>query len=102
MSRYILRFDDVIPAMNWPNFLQVKTVAEDLGIKSILGVILDCKDQTLYIAEPVPDFFGRIKKYLEYGDSIAQHGYTHVYDSKDGGILGINKNSEFAGHSYEV
>lgn len=35
------------------------------------------------------------------GWSISQHGYCHVYETEDSGLLGINPFSEFAGLSYE-
>ena len=46
-------------------------------------------------------FFEKIYSYKTFGDSIAQHGTFHQYTSKSSGILKINKQSEFAGHSYE-
>ena len=36
------------------------------------------------------------------GDLIAQHGFTHITDSKHKGLYGNLKRSEFAGLDYET
>ena len=101
MSKYIIRFDDVSPAMDWNKFIPLKKVLEELGIKVILGVVPNNLDPKLIVGKECSDFFYKIQKWKAYGDTIAQHGYTHVYDSECSGILGINKRSEFSGHSFE-
>ena len=100
-TRYILRFDDVAPGMAWSRFLPLKSELEQLGIKSLLGVVPDCRDPKLYHEARKPDFFDWVRRWAEYGDSIAQHGTYHVYDQPASGILGINAKSEFAGHPYK-
>jgi len=59
------------------------------------------KDKHLKKYEYKEDFFDKIRLYKDYGDTIAQHGTFHNYTSNSSGILGINSNSEFAGHSYK-
>lgn len=97
----ILRFDDITPAMAWDKFLPIKTRLGQLGVRCILGVVPECRDDALNIAEPRTDFFDLVRGWALSGDSIAQHGTFHVYDSSAGGLLGINARSEFAGHSFE-
>lgn len=100
-SKYLLRFDDLHERMNFKNFLKIKRSVDDMGIKSILGVIPDCKDQKLISGQiDRHTFFHLIRSYKMNGDSIAQHGYQHLYHTDDSGLLGINKASEFAGLSY--
>ena len=99
--KYILRFDDISPGMSWKNFIPLKNDLEKLNIKCLLGVIPECKDKTLSIEEYKKDFFQFIFHCKNYGDTIAQHGCHHIYDSKDPGILKINNKSEFSGHSYD-
>lgn len=103
MASYVLRFDDITPGMNWDNFLRIKSIAESYNVKSILGVVPQNKDPKLSINKLMSEteFFRKIKDYVEYGDTIAQHGTYHLYTSSDSGILKINNNSEFAGHSYK-
>jgi len=100
-SRYILRFDDITPRMAWSKFLPLKKELESLGVKSILGVVPECLDQKLNVEAAEDQFFEYIRQWISYGDAILQHGTHHLYSTKNSGILKINKNSEFAGHSYE-
>lgn len=99
-TKYLIRFDDVCPTMNWTNFLIIKSQLEVLGIKSILGVVPECRDPTLQIEEPRDNFFDMVREWAKYGDTIAQHGTYHVYDTSRAGILAVNARSEFAGHDY--
>ena len=102
MAKYLMRFDDVNSRMDWEKFLILKRHLEKHNIKSILGVVPNCKDEFLFSAKPNKHFFDYLRKCKLYGDSIAQHGYEHRYDSKSRGIYGTSSNSEFAGHPYEI
>lgn len=103
MSKFILRFDDITPGMDWSKFLRIKKVAEECGVKSVLGVVPDNRDPKLSVNQNMQDseFFRTIKQYAENGDAIAQHGTYHRYTAKGTNILGISEWSEFAGHNYE-
>lgn len=101
-QQYILRFDDIAPGMAWTKFLAIKKVATELGVKSVLGVVPECRDDGLVVEPLYRNFFGLIRSFKAYGDTIAQHGTYHIYDSSDSGILKINDRSEFAGHDYRV
>ena len=102
MAKYLMRFDDVNSRMDWDKFLLLKRQLEKYNIKSILGVVPNCKDEFLFAGKPNNNFFDYLRKCKLYGDSIAQHGYEHKYDSQLRGIYGTSANSEFAGHSYEI
>jgi predicted deacetylase len=101
-TKYILRFDDISPAMAWSKFLPLKTRLEQMGVVSVLGVIPRCRDPKLRVEAERPDYFDVVRRWIAHGDTIAQHGTFHVYDSTDSGILGINRRSEFAGHPLSV
>ena len=96
-----MRFDDINHRMDWQRFLKIKNILEKYNIKSILGVVPDCKDYNLMVANDFPNYFEYLRKYKSYGDAIAQHGYQHIYDSKVKGIFANSFNSEFAGHKFE-
>lgn len=102
MSNYIVRFDDITPDMNWDNFLALKNVLESYGVTSVLGVVPHNKDPKLSVSNGISndDFYDKVKRFQDYGDTIAQHGTYHLYDVKDSGLLNINNKSEFSGHSY--
>lgn len=98
--KYIIRFDDITHDMSWQNFFAVKQSLENLGIRSVLGVVPENLDLTLQYEPPRTDFFDLMRKFRQYGDTIAQHGTHHCYTSDHSGILGINRFSEFAGLNY--
>tara|TARA_B110000238_G_C16029002_1_gene396556 strand:- start:142 stop:873 length:732 start_codon:yes stop_codon:yes gene_type:complete len=88
--------------MDWEKFSAVKNVAEDFGVRSVLGVVPDNQDQSLVVGSNDNFFFDKVRVWNELGDSIAQHGTHHVYNTSNSGLLKINKKSEFAGHSYDT
>ena len=97
-TKIILRFDDICPNIDWEKFLYIKKRVQDLGIRSLLGVIPENKDKSFSNYKHKDNFFDLINYYKNYGDSIAQHGTYHKYTSNASGILKINNRSEFAGH----
>jgi predicted deacetylase len=100
MVKYLIRFDDICPTMNWKVFYKFKSLLEEKNIKSILAVIPMNRDKKFNFNEN-KEFFKTLRKFKKYGDTIGQHGYTHEYLTKDPGILNINSASEFSGLTYE-
>ena len=98
--KYIIRFDDITSTMSWNKFLYIKEILQNFGIKSVLGVVPENNDPKLLVDPPREDFFDFVRTWLDFGDTIAQHGQSHVYCSRDSGLLGINRKSEFAGLPY--
>lgn len=101
-GKLILRFDDITPGMAWRKFLPLKEKITRLGIRSVLGVVPECRDPSLKIESNRSDFFILVRQWMSSGDTIAQHGTYHVYDSEDSGLLGLQRRSEFAGHAYNT
>lgn len=101
-ARFLIRIDDVHPEMNHQKFDAFINLIESNNIKALLGVIPLNKDRSICRGQLDENFWNKIKNLESRGHLISQHGYTHVYDSKNSGILSINKNSEFAGHSYNI
>jgi len=48
------------------------------------------------------NYLNHLQKMKSEGDIIAQHGYTHITDSKNKGLFGNEKKSEFAGLDYQT
>ena len=46
-TKIIIRFDDISPNMDWDNFLYIKDNLKNLGIRCLLGVIPQNKDENL-------------------------------------------------------
>lgn len=96
---YLVRFDDICPTMNWSVWERVEEVLADCGTKPILAVVPDNQDPKLKVAEPHPRFWDCVRAWQERGWTIGLHGYQHRYVTGDGGLMGINKRSEFSGLS---
>lgn len=101
MNKFIIRFDDITPTMAWSKFCNIEKTMVDFNIKPIMGVVPLNRDAQL-VAEPAhEDFWGVVKGWKAKGWTIAQHGYTHEYVTRDPGILKISHGSEFSGLPYE-
>ena len=88
--------------MNHYKFDYMISLLSKYSINGILGVIPDNRDNSLKKSELDDDFWKKIKKLEDVGFYIAQHGYQHIYDTQNGGILNLNSQSEFAGHPYAI
>ena len=95
--RFLLRFDDICPTMDWKLWQQVEKILIQENIKPILAVIPDNQDETLHQGEPNEKFWERIRAWQNLGWTIAIHGYQHRFVTQDAGILGLRNYSEFAG-----
>lgn len=100
--QYLVRFDDICPTMNWEIWEQVESILQQNGIKPILAVIPDNQDKKLQVDPPKADFWERVRSWQRQGWTIALHGYQHVFESSNSGLIGINSYSEFAGLSYDI
>jgi predicted deacetylase len=94
------RMDDICPTMNWLNFYKVIQILKENDIKPLLGIIPHCEDKKLCCDIPSGNFFDIMRKFKDEGYLFAQHGYNHVYVNDNGGILKINRQSEFAGLTF--
>lgn len=102
MAKYFFRLDDIAPNMNWNNFNSLIAIFKKHNIKPLIAVIPDNKDAELLKYPYNPDFWDIIDQLSSDGWIIAQHGYRHLYKTKEGGILGINKMGEFSSLDFEV
>jgi predicted deacetylase len=95
--RFLVRFDDMCPALNWDVWQKLETIMIEEGVRPILSVIPDNQDSTLNEGEPDERFWNRVRNWQARGWTIGLHGYQHRYVSKESGIIGLNNYSEFAG-----
>ncbi len=98
-AKYLIRFDDICPTMNWKLWHDFETVLMEEGIKPILAVIPDNKDERLCVGERDEHFWERVRRWQARDWTIGLHGYQHRYVTGDPGICGLQKSSEFAGLS---
>lgn len=96
-AKYLIRFDDITPRMNWAVWNKIELLLERHNIKPLLAVVPDNKDSTLDVDIPNTEFWSKIRQYQKLGWAIGLHGYQHTYITKNRGLVGIAKTSEFAG-----
>jgi predicted deacetylase len=100
-AKYIIRFDDFCPTMNWDVWEQIEAILFKYSIKPIIAVVPDNKDTKLDVNPPNPHFWERVRTWQAAGWTIAIHGYQHIYSNSDSGLMKINNYSEFASLPYE-
>lgn len=96
-ARYLVRFDDVCPGMNWGAFDEVERILDAHRVKPMLAVVPANVDPGLNVHAPSEAFWERVRGWQAKGWAIGLHGYQHRYVTADAGIVGINARSEFAG-----
>ncbi len=97
-----IRLDDITPGMDWTKFNRLKAMMDAAYVKPLIGVVPDCKDPKLQIEPDRGDFWEYVKALEEdSGWVIAMHGVHHVYQTREGGLLPLNYQSELAGLSFQ-
>lgn len=96
-ARYLIRFDDICPTMDWDAWERVEALMLRLDIKPLLAVVPDNRDPMLQARPARSDFWTYIRQCQARGWTIAMHGWQHLYESSEGGLLRINRHSEFSG-----
>src|SRR5215471_9078010 len=96
-ATYLVRIDDVCPTMNWAVWPAIEAILVQNGVKPLLAVIPDNHDHLLNSCAAGKNFWNQVRSWRDRGWSIGLHGYQHRYVTRDSGIMGINRSSEFAG-----
>jgi hypothetical protein len=96
-AKYLVRFDDICPTMNWKVWSEIESALVEHGIKPILAVVPDNQDHKLQVDAPVVDFWERVRQWQARGWTIGLHGFQHKYVGERAGIVTPKKNTEFAG-----
>lgn len=95
-----VRMDDITPHMNWDNFYFFQGLFKEAGIMPLLGIVPDCKDESLECGAFRSDFYDIMSSLQKEGYCLSMHGCYHKYSTKKGGLFPLNNFSEFAGVSY--
>ena len=96
-ARFLIRFDDMCPTMDWEAWQKFETIMIEEGVRPILAVIPDNQDQALHEGDPNEQFWERVRAWQARGWTIGLHGYQHRYVNDEAGIIGLNNYSEFSG-----
>jgi predicted deacetylase len=96
-ARYLVRFDDICPTMNWSVWARVEAMLRRLELRPILAVVPDNRDPQLVAGPPHAEFWDQVRRWQSWGWTIGLHGSRHVYETRVPGLIGLNARSEFAG-----
>jgi predicted deacetylase len=86
--------------MNWDIWVQIEKILLEFEVKPILAVVPDNQDEALKVCEPNKRFWDEVRTWQSRGWTIGLHGYQHLYETSNAGLIGINKCSEFSGLCY--
>jgi predicted deacetylase len=81
---------------------RIEQILDKYNVKPIVAVIPNNEDSKQQIDEHDDSFWEKVKTWQAKGWKIALHGYNHMHISKHGGLVPLNRKSEFAGLPYEV
>lgn len=96
-AKFLVRFDDLCPSMNWSVWNQIDRILIETGVIPILAVVPDNKDAHLVVNSERSDFWDLVREWAARGWTVGMHGYQHDYVTSDPGIVKLNAFSEFAG-----
>jgi len=96
-ARYLLRLDDLCPAMPAERWQRYFSLVDELGIKPILAVVPANRDPEIEGSSPDPGFWQKMQALEFAGATIAQHGYHHLALAQGRSLMPLNSRSEFAG-----
>lgn len=99
--RYLIRFDDICPTMDWSLWNPIEEALVAQGVKPILAVVPDNRDPALVAGPAASDFWDRVRAWQARGWAIGLHGFQHLAVNAEPGIMGFPTKSEFAGLPYE-
>jgi predicted deacetylase len=96
-AQYLIRFDDLCPTMLSARFERFLSIIARFDVKPILAVVPDNQDPDLNFQAPDPSFWLRMRSLESAGAAIAMHGYRHLCVSRGKSLLGLRRETEFAG-----
>jgi predicted deacetylase len=96
-AKYLVRFDDICPTMNWHVWNRVEELLLRYKIRPMLAVVPDNQDPNLRVNPAERCFWEHVRRWQARGWAIGLHGYQHRYVTKEPGIVPVNRRSEFAG-----
>jgi predicted deacetylase len=101
-AQYLLRFDDLCPTISSERWGKFRQLIEEFNVHPILAVVPDNRDSDLERSPYDPNFWPELRKMEAAGAVIAVHGYQHLCHGRGSSLLGIHRQSEFAGVNLET
>lgn len=103
-ANYLIRLDDALPTLRTETWEVVENLLDEYGIKPMVAVIPNNRDETMQFGTEDPRFWERVKLWKAKGWSIALHGCDHTYHkvNRKRSLIPLHDRSEFVGLSLEV
>ena len=96
-AKYLVRFDDICPTMNWGVWNRIEELLVRYEIRPILAVVPDNQDAVLQVDPAEGRFWDHVRRWQARGWTIGLHGYQHRLVTSVPAIAAPNGCSEFAG-----
>ena len=101
VAKYYIRLDDAHETMHHENWAKVETILRKFDVRPIVGVIPDCKDNSICFGSSDMAFWDKVRFWAASGWHIGLHGYQHKLRPSRSGLFPINKYSEFVDLAYD-
>jgi predicted deacetylase len=100
----LIRFDDIVPNMNWSLMNKCENLFDKYNIKPLLGIIPQNQDKELQAYKKNENFWDQARTWQKKGWEISMHGFSHVYDRETNrkDYFGYGGRSEFFGRDFET
>jgi len=96
-AKYIVRFDDICPTMNWVVWERIEELLLQNSVTPILAVVPDNRHPALEVGAARHDFWDRVREWQSHMWTVGLHGHQHQCVTNAGGIISSARFSEFAG-----
>jgi len=96
-AEYLVRLDDACPTMDSGRWEGVLGMLASHSVKPIIAVVPANADPDLCLRPAEPDFWQDARSWAQAGCVIALHGYSHELRPSSGGLVPVNRFSEFVG-----
>ena len=101
-AQYLLRVDDLCPTVDAEKWRSLAALIAEFDIDPLLAIVPDNRDPDLIQSKPDPAFWDQMRAMAARGATIGLHGYRHLCQSRNGGILVLAPYTEFAGVPEEM
>ena len=96
-AEYLFRLDDACPTSDADRWEAVLKVLSQRGVRPIVAIIPANGDPALAAPPADSDFWERARSWAGAGCMIALHGFSHVMRPSHGGLVPVQRRSEFVG-----
>lgn len=96
-AEYLVRLDDACPTMDRQAWDAVLQLLSSRSVQPIIAIIPSNADPALKARPEDPEFWQTARSWVRAGFMIALHGYSHVLRPSAGGLVPVQKSSEFVG-----